>query len=608
MNVTNTSGVAINVDGQIIIPSGATNFYIPDEENLYTRVIQLASAGKVTFSAGSSGSGGNVTVSNFPAIQAISIVDGGSITLGIKGDPYVTDPTAAQSLISAVKGLQYILQNQSIEVVNTQATPVITSKGPIVMLDPVSIAANGDLIPSTDVSGYLEAIVHVTAIPSGTVSFYFSQNGVAWNNLAGVNMVGGTNYSVSSIATTGGLKLPLGFKYLKATVSGWTAGTITAIASLNTQSTTPTSIGAGVIVTGTPTINLTQISGTAIITGGLAGSLGIGGLGATNVALVGNPVLIAGSDGTKAQSIGSGVQASLAFTASTALPLTLIGGTDGTNARTFLVDTAGRLQSNINQIAGGTAINGGVTGSLAAAGNIAHGAAGTASNPMKIGARAVSALYTTLATGNVGDLIMTLAGALISKPYSIPEQDFNVAAPKGGLLNTVTPLAIKEAAGAGLRTYITSMDLYSEAVTNATEVEVREADLTCSSQTIASNIITTSANHGLSIGDPMVFTASTMTGPALNTTYFVLTTPAANTMTLSASRGGTTLTISGTSVTATLHKCLWNSKIPTTGRPAALVTFPTPLKSSVNTALLLQTVTASGVGAVFMNFQGYVGP
>jgi len=95
MNVTNTSGAAINVDGQITIPSGATNFYIPDEESLYTRVIKLASSGKLTFSAGSSN--GIVTVSNFPSIQPIS----GKVGLQVGGTDVSTSNTVP---ISAIDG------------------------------------------------------------------------------------------------------------------------------------------------------------------------------------------------------------------------------------------------------------------------------------------------------------------------------------------------------------------------------------------------------------------------------------------------------------------------------------------------------------------------
>jgi len=103
----------------------------------------------------------------------------------------------------------------------------------------------------------------------------------------------------------------------------------------------------------------------------------------------------------------------------------------------------------------------------------------------------------------------------------------------------------------------------------------------------------------------VVFTASTVTGISTGVTYYVLTTPATTTITLSATRGGSTLAISGTGVTATFHKVLWMTRIPTTGVTPRALQFLVPLRGSVNTALQLQTATASGAGAVYASLQGF---
>jgi len=57
--------------------------------------------------------------------------------------------------------------------------------------------------------------------------------------------------------------------------------------------------------TGTTTqpINLNQVGGVAVVTGGVAGSQGVGGLAADGAVVAGNPVLVAGSDGTNAETI-----------------------------------------------------------------------------------------------------------------------------------------------------------------------------------------------------------------------------------------------------------------------------------------------------------------
>jgi hypothetical protein len=231
-------------------------------------------------------------------------------------------------------------------------------------------------------------------------------------------------------------------------------------------------------------------------------------------------------------------------------------------------------------------------------------AAGT--NPLTVGGVVRTAVApTTLVAGDAARLTMTAGAAAVVAPYAIPEVTWQTPANVGGLVNTATPLQVKEAAGALVCNYVTAIDLFSEALTNATDLRIREPDLTCSSQTIASNTLTVSTTHNLRIGDAVVFTASTVTGISAGVTYYVLTTPAATTITLSATRGGSTLVISGASVTATFHKVLWMTRIPTTGVTPRALQFLVPLRGSVNTALQLQTATASGAGAVYASLQGF---
>lgn len=54
---------------------------------------------------------------------------------------------------------------------------------------------------------------------------------------------------------------------------------------------------------------------------------------------------------------------------------------------------------------------------------------------------------------------------------------------------------------------------------------------------------------------------------------------------------------------------LWRLSLPTTINPAGWrFTFPTPLRSSVNTLLEIVTLTANGTGTIYFNAQGYVAP
>ncbi len=238
-------------------------------------------------------------------------------------------------------------------------------------------------------------------------------------------------------------------------------------------------------------------------------------------------------------------------------------------------------------------------------GTVAEDAATTASPIVFGGVVRTAVAPTTLIAGDAARVTMTTGAAAVTQPYSIPEVSWQTPPPVGGISNTTTAFQIKEAAGASLCNYVTSIDLLSEALTNATDLRIREPDLTCSSQTIASNILTVSTTHNLRVGDAVVFTAATVTGISTGVTYFVLTVPATTTITLSATRGGSALAISGTGVTATFHKVLWQTRIPTTGRPNGQIIFPVPLRGSVNTNLLVQTPTASGAGAVFLSAQGF---
>lgn len=232
--------------------------------------------------------------------------------------------------------------------------------------------------------------------------------------------------------------------------------------------------------------------------------------------------------------------------------------------------------------------------------------AATTSNPLIVGGVVrTAAAPTTLIAGDAARLTMSSAAQVVTKEFSVADTDFQVPAPVGGIANTTTSFQVAPAAGALLRNYITQMDFYSEALTTATDLRIREPDLTCSSQTIASNTLTVSATHNLAVGDSVIFTASTVTGISTGVTYYVLTVPSGTTLTLSATRGGSTLAISGTGVTATFHKVLWMTRIPTTGMAPREIQFATPLRGSVNTILQLQTATASGAGAVYASFQGF---
>jgi hypothetical protein len=113
-------------------------------------------------------------------------------------------------------------------------------------------------------------------------------------------------------------------------------------------------------------------------------------------------------------------------------------------------------------------------GQVVAVGPVAHDAARSTTAPIINAARAVSAAYTTVATGDVADLITTLQGVLVTRPWQIPELEWSYAAAGSGIVNTTTAVTFRAAAGTGLRSYVTSIQVMAEALTNATELAIRD--------------------------------------------------------------------------------------------------------------------------------------
>lgn len=94
-------------------------------------------------------------------------------------------------------------------------------------------------------------------------------------------------------------------------------------------------------------------------------------------------------------------------------------------------------------------------------------------NPLRVASKALTA-NSNVTTGQTADLISTLAGAIIQKPYSIPEADWSYPAATGGITNTTTAVTIAAAAGAGLRNYVTGCDITSTALGVGTELAIRD--------------------------------------------------------------------------------------------------------------------------------------
>ena len=107
-------------------------------------------------------------------------------------------------------------------------------------------------------------------------------------------------------------------------------------------------------------------------------------------------------------------------------------------------------------------------------GNAAEDAATTAS-PLIVGGIVRTATSpTTLIAGDAARATMTSSAAAVVYPYAVPEICWTYAAANNGIVNTTTAVTIKAAAAANIRNYIASIQVMSEALTNATELAVRD--------------------------------------------------------------------------------------------------------------------------------------
>jgi len=153
-------------------------------------------------------------------------------------------------------------------------------------------------------------------------------------------------------------------------------------------------------------------------------------------------------------------------------------------------------------------------------------------NPVPMGLECRTIGKTAVANGQVVRPIGTTDGRMVVRPHSVPELEWVYPAASGGIVNSTAAVTMASAPGANARNYVTSIQVYAEALANATELVIREG-------------------------------------------------------------------------TSTVY---WRIKIPTTGMPPTQFTFENPIRLALNSALTVTTLTASGIGAVYVNAQGYYAP
>lgn len=154
------------------------------------------------------------------------------------------------------------------------------------------------------------------------------------------------------------------------------------------------------------------------------------------------------------------------------------------------------------------------TGLVAAAGTVAHDSPATG-NPFQVAGEARNADITAVANGDVARFITTLLGKIVTYPWALPGSTWNYAAASGGI-TTTTGVTAKAAAGAGIRNYITSIQVINGHASVDTDVQIRDG----ASGTVLWREFAKSGGGGISLkcDPPLRGTANTLVEVACGTT------------------------------------------------------------------------------------------
>lgn len=150
--------------------------------------------------------------------------------------------------------------------------------------------------------------------------------------------------------------------------------------------------------------------------------------------------------------------------------------------------------------------------SIGIGGNVS--VAGTVSEAGSVGSGMLPTIYegrttnkTAVTTGQYVRPIATSIGAAVNKPFQVPELDWSYPAAAGGISNT-TAVTMVGAAGAGIRNYLTAIQLSAPTLGAATEVAVRDG---AGGTVIWRGYMSTAGgNQSVNLSSPIKSTANTL--------------------------------------------------------------------------------------------------
>lgn len=278
--------------------------------------------------------------------------------------------------------------------------------------------------------------------------------------------------------------------------------------------------------------------------------------------------------------------------------------------------TATNLSCNVAQVGGTNTVNGGLAGTLAIGGAAAHSAA-TTTNPATVGGRVIpttaATVDATLAAGDASHLPITTGYSVAMKQYGTAELDWSAIASFTPTVwaSAATLTNLRAASGtANVRTYITALQVSTDALGAADTLWVLDGPVSVTSATVATpGVFTNSGTNDFKAGDAVVFqgiSGLTIPGVSANQAVYVTSTSlAATTFTVALTPGGTGVQVTVTG-TATVYRVLHQQRLQTTALPITNLRFPNPLRTAPNVALST-IANATTTGTIYLTAQGYYG-
>lgn len=149
-----------------------------------------------------------------------------------------------------------------------------------------------------------------------------------------------------------------------------------------------------------------------------------------------------------------------------------------------------------------------ITGNPAVIGNSAENSSSSSLSGIPVVFEARTTNKTAISSGNVGRPIITTVGATVNKPFQVPELDWSYVAAAGGISNTTTAVTMVAAAGAGIRNYVTALQISAGALGAASEIAIRDG---AGGTVIWRGFISTAgANQSVNLSSPIKSTANTL--------------------------------------------------------------------------------------------------